>query len=451
MKKISKKWRTWMDTFLIDGKSKISYQKLCDSEGNPLEEEDILFADENLMTGKQTLEVWGLDSRDEENFLTLDMEGVVPVFDEAGNFPIALKTKDGHLAYLKVSRKTKEVLPIHAGCCPVLSVIFVGAPSAGKTVHFLQLCDPTFHDMIARNTTCSFEDDLPSDAVRRKRYEEARADMKNKKILPEPNRKGEVILPYYFYVQHREGEETRRVLLRLDDIDGEQCTNMEWESKIFQSNIFIITIGADELLAAERGEEVQYTRVVKQLLPRLKVLRQDGEYEVRVMITKCDLLDFMNPYLEPASENSIELKGGKIRQTAHETGFDYQVFNKRSRCIQNYLRKECSNFYNNLTNAIPAEKLDFCMVASIGEECKDHRYEHFNPMFIDEPLLSILAKEGLYPVEVPPERPEEEEINSTVKSATQKFYDVIDRFKDFMGLPDEYDEFMDEDKEDDED
>ena len=125
-------------------------------------------------------------------------------------------------------------------------------------------------------------------------------------------------------------------------------------------------------------------------------------------------------------------------------------FIKRSRCIQNYLRKECSNFYNNLTNAIPAEKLDFCMVASIGEECKDHRYEHFNPMFIDEPLLSILAKEGLYPVEVPRERPEEEEIKSTVKSATQKFYDAIDRFKDFMGFPDEYEEFMDEDMEDDE-
>ena len=45
MKKISKKWRSWLDSSLIDWKSKISYQKLCDSEGNPLEEEDILFAD----------------------------------------------------------------------------------------------------------------------------------------------------------------------------------------------------------------------------------------------------------------------------------------------------------------------------------------------------------------------------------------------------------------------
>ena len=425
MKKISKKWRSWLDSFLIDGKSKISYQKLCDSEGNPLEEEDVLFA----------------DSRNEENFLTLDMEGVVPVFDEAGNFPIALKTMDGHLAYLKVSRKTKEVLPIHAGCCPVLSVIFIGAPSAGKTVHFLQLCDPAFHDMLARNTTCSFEDDLPSDAVRRKRYEEARADMKNKKILPEPNRKGEVILPYYFYVQHREGEETRRVLLRLDDIDGEQCTNMEWDSKIFQSNIFIITIGADELLAAERGEEVQYTRVVSQLLPRLKVLRQDGEYEVRVMITKCDLLDFHNTYLEPAVENSIEIKDGRIRQLAHETGFDYQIFNRRSKCVQNYLRKECPNFYNKLTNAIPVEKLNFCMIASIGEECKDNKYENFKPMFIDEPILTILAKEGLYPIEVQGERPEEEQVQSSVKGAGQKFYEAIERLKNLMGVPeDDYDE-----------
>ena len=446
MKKLSKKWRAWLDSFLIDGKSRISYQKLCDSEGNPLEEDDILFADENLMTGKQTLDVWGIDSRDEENFLTLDMEGVIPVFDETGNFPIALKTRDGHLAYLKVSRKTKEVLPIHAGCCPVLSVIFIGAPSAGKTVHFLQLCDPAFHDMLARNTTCSFEDDLPSDAVRRKRYEEARADMKNNKILPEPNRKGEVILPYYFYVQRRAGEETRRVLLRLDDIDGEQCTDMEWESKIFQSNIFIITIGADELLAAERGEDVQYTRVIKQLLPRLKVLRQDGEYEVRVMITKCDLLDFTNPYLAPAAENSIEVKDGKIRQTEHETGFNYQIFNTRSKCIRNYLRKECSNLYNSLMNAIPAEKLDFCMVASIGEECKDHRYENFKPMFIDEPILSILAKEGLYPVEVWGERPEEAETESAVKSAGRKVSSILERFKGIMWIEEEDDDFTDDEE-----
>ena len=72
-------------------------------------------------------------------------------------------------------------------------------------------------------------------------------------------------------------------------------------------------------------------------------------------------------------------------------------------------------------------------------------------MFIDEPILSILAKEGLYPVEVPRERPAEEEAGGAVKSARQKFYDAVDRFKDFMGLSDEYDDFMDEDKEDDED
>ena len=33
MKKRSKKWRTWLDSFLIDGKSKIAYQKLVTVKG----------------------------------------------------------------------------------------------------------------------------------------------------------------------------------------------------------------------------------------------------------------------------------------------------------------------------------------------------------------------------------------------------------------------------------
>lgn len=441
--------KMWLETFLIKSKQKIAYVELCDSEGNLLREEDILFADEKLMEGKQKIESWGLEEEEKEEFLTLGMDGVTPVFDELGNFPIALKTKDGRFAYHKVSRKTGEVLPIHAGCCPVLSVIFIGAPSAGKTVHFLQLCDPAFHDMLARNTPCSFESDLPFDAVRRKRYEEARTAMKYEHIMPQPNRKGEIILPYYFCVQYREENKTRHVLLRLDDIDGEQCTNLEWAIKISQSNIFIITIGADELLAAERGEEVQYIRVVSQFLSRLKVLRQDGEYEVTVMITKCDLLDFHNPYLEPAAENSIEIKDGRIWQLAHETGFDYQIFNRRSKCVQNYLRKECPALYHVLANTIPAEKLNFCMIASIGEACKDNKYENSKPMFIDEPILAILAKEGLYPIEVRGERPEEEEVKSLVKGEVQKFYEAIEHLKYLMGVPeDDYgDTYHEEDEE----
>lgn len=429
-----KKLRPFLDAVMIGRKSKISLAECRDSEGNLLAANDIGFADENLMTGKQNLDMWGFEEENED-YLSLDMEDVIPVFDEAGNFPIALKTKEGRLAYLKVSRKTGEVLPIHAGSCPVLSVIFIGAPSAGKTVHFLQLCDPAFHDMLARNTTCSFEDDLPSDAPRRRRYEEARVNFKNH-ILPPPNRRGEMILPYYFYVQYKEEGKARRALLKLEDIDGEQCTDMAWNSKIFQSRFFVITIGADEILSGERGEEVQYTRVVSQLLPRLKVLRQDGDYEVLVMITKSDCLDMENKHLKKGTENTVELQEGKWQQKVHDKGFDYEAYDRRSGCLRDYLKEECPNFYNKLVNAIPDKRLSFCMIASVGEECKEGRFENYKPFCIDEPVLSILAKEGLYPISVRGKRPEEVKAESAASDTRRKMQAFKGKFLDMMALGD---------------
>lgn len=433
------KIKTILDSILIERKSSIAYTKFRDSDGNLLEINDIGFADQKLVTGKQTLEAWGILEEEEEDYLSLDMKDIVPVFDEAGNFPRALKTNDGRLAYLKVSKKTGEVLPIHAGSCPMLSVIFVGPPSAGKTVHFLQLCDPAFHDMLARNTTCSFEDDLPSDAPRRKRYEEARINFKNH-ILPPPNRRSEIILPYYFYVQNKEEGKARRALLKLEDIDGEQCTNMDWDSKIFQSRFFVITIGADEILAGEKGDEVQYTKVVSQLLPRLKVLREDGDYEVLVLITKSDRLDFENEHLKPGMDNSIELKNGKWKQRIHDKGFDYEAFEQRSECVQDYLKEECPNFYNKLVNAIPSGRLSFCMIASVGEECKDGRFENYKPFCIDEPILSILAKEGLYPIAIRGKRLEEAEIESVVNESRKKAQSFKDKFLDIMALNNDWEE-----------
>ena len=407
-----KKWKDFWET---NNQSRITYVEFCDSAGNKLKKEDILFTDEKFIKKEQEIDTWEMEE-EEVKYVTVEEEGITPIFDETGNFPIALETEDGHRVYLKISNETEEILPIHAGCCPSLNVIFIGAPSAGKTVHFLQLCDPAFHDMLARGTTCSFQDDMPADDERRQRYEEARKNMKDKKILPEPNRRGEVIVPYYFYVQSQTGDETRRALLRLEDIDGQQCTEMEWESKIFNSNIFIIAIGADELLANERDEEVQFTKVVRQLLPRLRVLRPDGDYEILVMITKCDLLNFENVNLKAATENTIVMDGNKIRQRVHGEGFDYRVFNERSQCIQDYLEDECPSFLQNLRYAIPDEKLNFCMIASIGEECIDNRFERYNPMFIDEPILSILVKEGLYPLKAQRERSEEVKVVSPLKN-----------------------------------
>lgn len=393
---------------MFDREETGSYIPYRDSSGTLLRPDEILFTDERTFCGKQHFDVWGSEEKEVKGE-TIYSEGVTPLYDESGNFPIALQSADGSLKYMKISKVTGEVLPIHAGCCPVLNMNFVGPPSSGKTVHVLQLSDPVFHNMIAKGTSCSIEDDIPSQAPKRKKYEESRARFK-KHILPAPNKLGEVILPYVYYVQYGEGTEKRRVLLKIEDIDGQQCTDMEWESKLYYSDCFVLTIGADELVGKsedlENGvEEAQYERVVNQLLPRLRVLRRDRDFVVIVVITKSDLLDKKDPCLKDAFENSVQFKDGKWTQLIHEKGFNWDHFEKREEAVEGYLRNECCNLYNKLINAVPRNNLTFCMIASVGEKGEwveidgksQYHFQDYQPFCVDEPLLSIMASAGVYP------------------------------------------------------
>ena len=407
-----------------------SYIKYTDSGGNELAEDEIVFTDEKSFQGKQTLEVWGEEEKNEVETYTVFSPGVEPVFDEAGNFPIALISPKGELMYLKVSAKTGEVLPIHAGCCRSLDVIYTGPPQAGKTVNILQMSDPAFHDTIVRNTNCSFEDDLPSSSPARKRYEEAGNRLKDH-ILPEPTKRGEIIMPYVYYVTYEEDGQKKNVLLRFQDIDGEECVDMSWSSKIFPYNYFFLTIGADELIAGEQGLPVQYTKVVDKLIPRLRVLRRDMDYEMVVIISKCDLLDRNNPYLKTAFSNSIALVNGRMYKTTHDKGFDFEAFNHRGDCVKAYLKSECPNFYNKLVNAVPDQKITFCMIASIGSDCEGSSFEDYQPFCIDEPVLSILAKSGMYPIAVYGNKPNEERVGGYT-AGNRRISSILKRFWEFI-------------------
>lgn len=380
---------------------KMAYCGYVDSAGNYLAPDDILFMDQKTYDSKFNYRTWDGEECDKFEGLTVFSEGVKLIYDDSGNFPIALKTQDGRYAYLKVSRITGEILPMHAGCCPVLSIIFVGPPSAAKTVSVLVFSDNLYHDMLVKNTNVSIWDDLPSTAPSRLKYEEMRRNFHNH-ILPEPTLKNESILPYCFYVEYGNG---RKILLKLEDIDGEQCTNIQWESRIFHNNFYVLTIGADEIVS---GNDGQYSKMINQLLPRLKVLRSENNYEVMVMITKSDCLDPNNVYLRGAMENSIRKINGKWELVTHNEGFDYETFNYRSSCVQSYIKSESPNFYSKLANIVPKQNLSFCMIASVGEQCKeDNTFKNYNPMFIDEPILSILAKAGVYPIAVKGEKPKE--------------------------------------------
>ena len=45
------------------------------------------------------------------------------------------------------------------------------------------------------------------------------------------------------------------------------------------------------------------------------------------------------------------------------------------------------------------DKLDYCMIASIGEEGQDGYFENYDPFCIDEPMMLLLKDLNLCPVE----------------------------------------------------
>lgn len=393
----------------------ISYIPYKDSEGNELKADEIFFTNEEGFQGQQTLEVWEEDADAEQTELyTINSPGVEYVFDSSGNFPIALISPKGERMYLKISGKTGEILPTHAGCCKSLDIIYTGASHTGKTVNILQMSNSSFHDAIARHTNCSFEDDLPFQSEARRRYEKAGNDLK-KHILPEPTRRGECIMPYVYYFTYTDkfNKERRHVLVRLQDIDGEQCVDMSWKSKIIPYDYFFLMIGADELIEGEKEQAGQYTKVADQLIQKLRVFREQ-EYEVIVIISKADLLDKENPYLKEAfTDNSISMVDEKMYQTVHDRGFNYDVFNRREKSIERFLEEKCPNFCNTLKNVVPEENITFCMIASIGESGDENKtFEQYTPFCVDEPILSVLVKQGMYPISVYDQAPEEESVKS---------------------------------------
>lgn len=114
------------------------YIPYIDSDGNELEENEILFTNEKNYQGFHVQEIWEEEKNDRKVY-TVSSPGVEPLYDDTGNFPIALISPEGEKMYLKISARTGEILPTHAGCCRSIDVIYAGAPQAGKTVNILQM------------------------------------------------------------------------------------------------------------------------------------------------------------------------------------------------------------------------------------------------------------------------------------------------------------------------
>lgn len=378
-----------------------------DSKGNRLEsEEEIVFTNEDLLTGQENVANWGLGFAQNTNYLYANEGNNTSRSVEGNKFPVIVR-HGNHVANIKMNKQTKRILPCHAGTEPVKRVIFIGPTSSGKTVLFNQMVAQDYLNMIAADIKgLSFSDDMPMEAEERKSYEEKYRLFKTQHKTPEPTRVGEDPTHYYFYTKYK----NKAAVLEFVDIEGEACENIPHNSKIFYSDYYVVLISAEEMVDATRGNDERFLQVIDHFLSNLQEIRGKDNYQVLVVITKADLLfNYDIAELSPVFQENTIVKVqtplmSRFEKTVYKKSFKEKVFYERSAHIEEFLMKYYPNMYNQFISKVSSNYLKFSMIASIGSPAPNNEFKEYKPFAIDEPFICILASLGLYPVEKLPDR-----------------------------------------------
>ena len=246
--------------------------------------------------------------------------------------------------------------------------------------------------------------------------------------LPPPTGKGELLVPYQYYVTAKINGKKRHRIFRVHDVDGESCLAVDWKNKMLACTHFVLLLPADELLSKTAGRTAYYEQCLNELLPKLRALKSD-DYKLKIVISKADLLDPKDFYLaEALEENSVRMSNGKLHKITHKKGFDEEAYNDRSQSVQAFLQAEAPNFYWSLVNQVDKSKLSFGLLSTLGcsPDEENNTYGELDPMFVDELIIPYLAEEGMYPYKVSEENEDEEyeEDGKTNKKEKYKWEEV---------------------------
>lgn len=391
-----------------------SFIPYIDNSGNKLQEEDILFTNEE---GYYKLK--GNDSLDDVIFYTVSSPDITAIYDDTKIFPEAVKTSDGKRFPIKVSKYTYELLPKHCGSVELLDIILTGPPSSSKTITTLEYSDPSFHNMLASHTNLSIQNDLP--VLENNEYETLGEEFFALHLVPPATYQHQNIVPYVFYLRYTDSEDgqgkIRHLLLRLQDIDGEACLQPERMHQISFHNHIILMIGADEITDQNIQRNRNFFDSVNNLITELQLCNNPDHFcKVLLVLTKADLL--FDKSEELYLENSVAINdSNRMVQTIHTKGFDYKAFNHRSSSLEEYLKNNFPNFYNTLKNNFNEHEITFSFIANIGSkvDSEEGTFETFLPFAIDEPLLYLLTQNNFYPV-LTPDSLNEEDIENCFKN-----------------------------------
>ena len=110
--------------------------------------------------------------------------------------------------------------------------------SSGKTCLRLQMTDLPYFDLIASGTDTAIYDDFPAiDLLKRKQDEERRAFI-YEQVLPEGTKVNGIYPANYYMISAPK----RNILLKYDDISGEECINMDWNSSILNASAILFSV-----------------------------------------------------------------------------------------------------------------------------------------------------------------------------------------------------------------
>ena len=333
-----------------------------DSSGNVLNADDILFIS-SKKKGKQLVEMWESEIKEVQGTNVYE-KGFKRCFDKPGTFPIVLVDENEETLDQKISKKTGEYLQMHAGSAKNVSVVLGGAPDCCKSTYMVTLSDTSNQNAIARGKQdFSLMNDEAKGSPCEQEYKTYLENFK-KKILPERTRYAGKLNSFHYYVKN--GMEDANLI--LFDASGEECMRAGWDSQILHAKYFLYMIAADDLLACEKTGVSQYEQVLKEVICKKNIKSEDKDFEILLVITKCDLLNRNNPYLKRAFENSVSVKEERLEQITHKEGFDGQAFQEKSDAVEKYLADTCPKFLNNLKSLVSEGNLSFSIMATIGEE-----------------------------------------------------------------------------------
>lgn len=320
---------------------------------------------------------------------------------------------------LKVGRKSLQILPFHALLAPQIICHYYGEVNTGKTLWMTQIiCESgLFVSKPQDGTFCFTSDEIVDNPFPHPKFEAIKAYENNR--LPEPTKKGELSLPYSFFVSYKTGEESVCSLVEFRDLAGEVAKEQGAGSVMFQSSYILFLISAHDLYDNEAKRNLIH---LIQVFWQKGVQQNSFKGKLLVVFTKSDLFGEAELLQELLQDNTIWRYCNQLRLKKHADGYCIEENKKRNEVLYQYLNEEFPDVLMHLEMLAPQQQMEYFLIGSINQYPEDENVlpKNFCPYRIDEAILYLLADMGLYPYK---EANDQEETEIEPEDHFQQYWD----------------------------